>query len=328
MVPDHESTRIRRCIQPSPRPGVHKARAPGRLTISPNTSNALSGVQYALQSIQINIKVNVLPGETSFTIGSLGNHSTTTVEFHRHLSTDLLVFETTSTMNFEKIIEDTEQGQSPNAHLINDVVQIFSWKELDVVVKDRKSKKPLSILANANGIVHAGEMIAIMGPSGSGKTTLLNALAHRVATAGATTTGHILINNQTPSLGKFRDLSTYVEQEDALIGSLTVHETINFAARMALSGSISKTDRLSRVEDIISRFGMQDQKDTIVGTPIKKGLSGGQKKRLGVASRLVTEPKIVFLDEPTSGLDSSLSFEVISYLKTIARENNVSHCSV
>lgn len=68
---------------------------------------------------------------------------------------------------------------------------------------------------------------------------------------------------------------------------------------------------------------MVAQADTIVGTPIKKGLSGGQKKRLGVASRLVTDPKILFLDEPTSGLDSALSFEVINYIKQIGRRNNV-----
>jgi ABC-type multidrug transport system ATPase subunit len=68
---------------------------------------------------------------------------------------------------------------------------------------------------------------------------------------------------------------------------------------------------------------MVAQAQTIVGTPIKKGLSGGQKKRLGVASRLVTDPKILFLDEPTSGLDSALSYEVINYIKTIGKRNNV-----
>lgn len=69
---------------------------------------------------------------------------------------------------------------------------------------------------------------------------------------------------------------------------------------------------------------MQAQANTIVGTPIKKGLSGGQKKRLGVASRLVTDPKILFLDEPTSGLDSALSYEVMNYIKAIGERNNVS----
>lgn len=79
-----------------------------------------------------------------------------------------------------------------------------------------------------------------------------------------------------------------------------------------------------RVDELIASFGLQTQEDTIVGTPIKKGLSGGQKKRLGVASRLVTDPKILFLDEPTSGLDSTLSYEVMNFIRSIAKQNNVS----
>jgi ABC-type multidrug transport system ATPase subunit len=81
---------------------------------------------------------------------------------------------------------------------------------------------------------------------------------------------------------------------------------------------------MRRVDDLIASFGLRDQAHTIVGTPIKKGLSGGQKKRLGVASRLVTDPKILFLDEPTSGLDSTLSYEVMSYIRDIAKKHNVS----
>jgi ABC-type multidrug transport system ATPase subunit len=77
------------------------------------------------------------------------------------------------------------------------------------------------------------------------------------------------------------------------------------------------------VDDLLKSFGMVEQAYTIVGTPIRKGLSGGQKKRLGVASRLVTDPKILFLDEPTSGLDSALSYEVMNYIKAIAKKNNV-----
>ena len=78
-----------------------------------------------------------------------------------------------------------------------------------------------------------------------------------------------------------------------------------------------------RVDELIASFGLQTQANTIVGTPIKKGLSGGQKKRLGVASRLVTDPKILFLDEPTSGLDSTLSYEVMNFIRRIAKQNNV-----
>ena len=86
---------------------------------------------------------------------------------------------------------------------------------------------------------------------------------------------------------------------------------------------MSKKELLRRVDDLIASFGLQSHAQTIVGTPIRKGLSGGQKKRVSVASRLVTNPKILFLDEPTSGLDSALSAEVIRYLKDIGKKHNV-----
>lgn len=130
--------------------------------------------------------------------------------------------------------EDLELNPIPSAHLINDIVRSFGWQGMNVNVRDRLTKQPLSILSDANGLVKAGELIAIMGPSGSGKTTLLNTLSHRTAAAGATTHGEILTNGQSIEWQHLRHLSAYVEQEDALIGSLTVRETMDFAARLAL----------------------------------------------------------------------------------------------
>ncbi|CAK7199503.1 hypothetical protein SEUCBS139899_002183 [Sporothrix eucalyptigena] len=219
--------------------------------------------------------------------------------------------------------EDIELNAVPSAHLANDVVDHFSWRDIRVVVKDRNTREPLSILSESAGIVRAGEMLALMGPSGSGKTTLLNALAHRPAAAGAVTTGTVLANGEQATASVIRDVSAYVEQEDALIGSITVRETMIFAARLALPSTVSRREAFQRVDDLIASFGLQSQAHTIVGTPIKKGLSGGQKKRLGVASRLVTSPNILFLDEPTSGLDSALSGEVIRYIKEISKKNNL-----
>lgn len=79
-----------------------------------------------------------------------------------------------------------------------------------------------------------------MGPSGSGKTTLLNFLARR-DNPGADATGIASVNGDALSLNEFRKMSTYVEQEDALIGSLTVRETMNFAARLSNPGLASLT---------------------------------------------------------------------------------------
>lgn len=68
---------------------------------------------------------------------------------------------------------------------------------------------------------------------------------------------------------------------------------------------------------------MRQQADALIGTPVRKGISGGQKRRVGVASQLITGPKILFLDEPTSGLDSAASHEVISYVKSVAQQYKV-----
>ncbi|EOA89268.1 hypothetical protein ACJQWK_09427 [Exserohilum turcicum] len=221
--------------------------------------------------------------------------------------------------------QDIEKGADATdfAHLTNNVVQNFSWENVTVTVKDRASKQPLDILSNVSGILEAGEILALMGPSGSGKTTLLNVLAHRAATPKATMQQDLRINGEPTTLASFRKLSSYVEQEDALVGSLTVRETMYFAAQLALPRSISKAARKERISSLLSSFGLQNQADTLIGTPIRKGVSGGQKRRVSVASQLITSPKILFLDEPTSGLDSAASFEVMNFVKNIAKKYKV-----
>ncbi|KAH8816310.1 putative ABC transporter [Xylogone sp. PMI_703] len=231
---------------------------------------------------------------------------------------------------------DIEQKASDDNQLVNDVVRDFSWKNITVTVKDHKTKEPKAILDDISGIVQAGEICALMGPSwkwlrtdwliqssGCGKTTLLNVLARRNAATGAKVDGAAMVNGLSPSTSAFRQMSSYVEQDDALIGSLTVSETMHFAARLAHKNTLDKASRIRRIDGLLDSFGLRGQAHTIVGTPIRKGISGGQKRRLSVASQLITGPKLLFLDEPTSGLDSAASWEVISYVKAIAKRNNL-----
>lgn len=86
---------------------------------------------------------------------------------------------------------------------------------------------------------------------------------------------------------------------------------------------VTSSERKRRIDQLLSSFGLHKQADTIVGTPIRKGISGGQKRRLSIASQLITAPKVLFLDEPTSGLDSTASYEVIKYLKSIVMKHKV-----
>ncbi|GKZ30654.1 hypothetical protein AbraIFM66950_009852 [Aspergillus brasiliensis] len=217
---------------------------------------------------------------------------------------------------------DLERNEAPS-FFKNNTVNDFSWRDLTVTVKDRHTKQPRNLIDGISGSVQQGELVALMGPSGCGKTTLLNVLARRAASSGAKSTGDCYIDGKLVDNATFGRLTSYVEQEDALIGSLTVHETLKFAADLALPSSVTKVQRKERIQSLLQAFGIQNQASTLVGTPIRKGISGGQKRRVSVASQLMTCPKILFLDEPTSGLDSSASFEVISYVKEMAVANNL-----
>lgn len=152
---------------------------------------------------------------------------------------------------------------------------------------------------------------------------LLNRLAHRAMPPGAKLEGEVFINSIHADVNSIRKTSSYVEQQDHLIGSITTFETVSFAAKLGMNQSLTRAQLRLRVNTILAAFGLKDQSNMIIGTPIRKGLSGGQKRRVSVASQLVTSPKISFLDEPTSGLDSVASYEVVSYLKAVAKANNV-----
>ncbi|KAJ5280748.1 hypothetical protein N7478_006120 [Penicillium angulare] len=221
--------------------------------------------------------------------------------------------------------QDPERGDHDEGRyfLRNTSVQNFSWSNLLVTVKDRQTKEPRDLIHNVSGDVKQGELVALMGPSGCGKTTLLNVLARRPASSGARVNGESYINGAKIESREFGRMTSYVEQEDALIGSMTVQETLKFAADLSLPSTVSKAQRIERINTLLESFGIQKQANTLVGTPIRKGISGGQKRRVSVASQLITCPKILFLDEPTSGLDSTASYEVISYVKELAKANNI-----
>ncbi|KAK2589977.1 hypothetical protein QQS21_012342 [Conoideocrella luteorostrata] len=219
-----------------------------------------------------------------------------------------------------------QQSAVGDAHLQNSSVQSITWSGVTVTVKDRETKKPKNIVDDAAGVVQAGEICALMGPSGCGKTTLLNVLARR-PTHARDVQARLLVNGTELSESAFRRITCFVEQEDALIGALTVRETLEFSSRLANNTSktscLPRKERLLRIDSILASFGLSAQANTLVGTPIRKGISGGQKRRVGVASQLITSPKILFLDEPTSGLDSIASWEVVNYLREVAKRHRL-----
>ena len=92
-------------------------------------------------------------------------------------------------------------------------------------------------------------------------------------------------------------------QDDNLIGTLTVRETIWYSARLRLPDKMSRSDKRALVESTIVAMGLQDCADTVIGNWHLRGISGGEKRRVSIALEILMRPRLLFLDEPTSGLD-------------------------
>ncbi|XP_076899577.1 ABC transporter G family member 1-like [Bidens hawaiensis] len=185
----------------------------------------------------------------------------------------------------------------------------LTWKDLLVMVHDGQTRGSRSILQGVTGYARPGEILAIMGPSGSGKSTLLDALAGRLDPK-TRKSGDILVNGVKKTLAY--GTSAYVTQDDTLITTLTVRESVYYSAQLQLPDSMSKSEKKERAEMTIKEMGLQDSMDTRIGGWGCKGLSGGQKRRVSICMEILTHPKLLFLDEPTSGLDSAASFYVMS----------------
>lgn len=155
------------------------------------------------------------------------------------------------------------------------------------------------------------------GPSGSGKTTLLDVLAGRKTTGKQE--GAVLYGGVQPSGPFLRRYTGYVEQFDTLLGNLTVRENLQYTAELKARVSLPLADKVARVERSLRQLGLETCQNVLVGTPAKRGVSGGQLKRTNIGLALVTSPLVLFLDEPTTGLDSYTSQEVMDTVAELAR---------
>ena len=171
------------------------------------------------------------------------------------------------------------------------------------------------ILHDVNGKAPKGSVTALMGPSGAGKTSLLDCLAarkkmHRVDR-------QVTVNGGSCPPKTMQAVSGYVEQHDILPSMFTVREHLLFHARLRC-GRLTTLDRRRRVESVVKTLNLSKCGDTMIGGESRRGLSGGERRRLSVAEELLLEPRILFLDEPTTGLDSSTAMELVRTLVGLA----------
>ncbi|EIE22543.1 hypothetical protein COCSUDRAFT_16269, partial [Coccomyxa subellipsoidea C-169] len=172
------------------------------------------------------------------------------------------------------------------------------------------------ILFNISGTCQPGEVLALMGPSGSGKTTLLSILGGRAPTA-LTMKGWPSFNGEKLTKRAKRQVG-FVLQDDLLYETLTVFETLYYAAMLRLPSTMTSAQKCERVENVILSLGLDKCRDTIVGGFFRRGISGGERKRVSVGHELLINPSIILLDEPTSGLDSTTAMNLVTTLCQLA----------
>lgn len=175
------------------------------------------------------------------------------------------------------------------------------------------------ILTNLQGMAHPGEVTAIMGASGAGKTTFLDILARK--NKRGRVTGDFYVNGEKVDDITYKNAVGFVDQEDTMLPTLTVHETILTSALLRLPRNMSRAAKEQRVIEVEKQLGIHHIRDSLIGSEEGKGrgISGGEKRRVGIACELVTSPSILFLDEPTSGLDAYNAYNVVECLVTLAK---------
>jgi ABC transport system ATP-binding/permease protein len=170
-------------------------------------------------------------------------------------------------------------------------------------------------LRNVNLAEESGRLIALMGASGAGKSTLL----HVLNGSEKPSSGQVLINgidvHKEPD--RIEGIIGFVPQDDLLIEDLTVYQNLYYAAKLCFSHkSEQEIDEL--VLRVLDDLGLSETRDLKVGSPLRKTISGGQRKRLNIGLELLREPAVLFCDEPTSGLSSRDSENIIDLLKELS----------
>lgn len=171
------------------------------------------------------------------------------------------------------------------------------------------------ILSGISLSLRSGELVAVLGPSGSGKSTLLTSLiGFRRAQ------GRVELCGQDLYAG-FEALKTrigFVPQDDVVPESLTVAKALHYAARLRLPPEMPEPLRRATVESVLAQVELSDR----AGVRVRR-LSGGQRKRVSLATELLASPPLLFLDEPTSGLDPDLEDKAMSLFRRLTDEGRL-----
>lgn len=180
----------------------------------------------------------------------------------------------------------------------------------------------VSLLDDVRFTVFSGEVIAMVGPSGAGKTTLLNAIAG-VAPADA---GDVTMDGEDfhQVLRIDRSRVGIVPQDDIVHPELTVQESLGYSGRLRFPADTSVREVDAEVARVLEELGIQHIADSRIGDATRRGISGGQRKRVNLGQELLTRStRVLFLDEPTSGLDPRAAQDIVRLVRQLADRGRI-----
>ncbi|MFT4623539.1 MAG: ABC-type multidrug transport system ATPase subunit [Myxococcota bacterium] len=197
-----------------------------------------------------------------------------------------------------------------------------SLSALSVRNLTRKIGKKIVLLDDVSFTVFTGEVIAVVGPSGAGKTTLLNAIAG-IAPADS---GDVILDRKSfhSLLANDRSLVGIVPQDDVVHPELTVRESLYWSGRLRFPSGTSRARVRKEVQRVLDELDIAHIGDSRVGDAVRRGISGGQRKRANLGQELLTSTtRVLFLDEPTSGLDPQTAQDIVGLVRQLADDGRV-----
>ncbi len=157
-------------------------------------------------------------------------------------------------------------------------------------------------------------IFGLLGPNGAGKTTLMRILVTlmKPSTGAVEMAGHDLQRNRR----QIREMLGYLPQDFRFFSKLSTWEFLDYAA--SLAGLRKKKQRREAVDQMLERVGLFDVRDRAANK-----LSGGMKRRLGIAQALIGDPKIIIVDEPTTGLDPEERIRFRNVLTDLGQQDKI-----
>ena len=190
-----------------------------------------------------------------------------------------------------------------------------------IEIKDLyKSFEDLAVLKGVDLTVNKGENVVVLGRSGSGKSVLIKIIVGLLKPDS----GEVKVLGQkvdTLEEKELNDLRLHIGfsfQSSALYDSMNIRENLEFPLKMNRK-NISKKEIALAVEEMLNAVGLEDKVDQMPAD-----LSGGQRKRIGIARTLILKPEIMLYDEPTAGLDPITSFEINNLINQMQHTYNTS----